>query len=514
MNLRFADRGGAFEEVEVAALVGLRDVTGVEVAVAAGIGDLARLPLRAPRRQLLVGHPQRQPPRRDVELDDVAVPDERQRPADERLRRDVQHARAVAGAAHPRVGDAHHVADALLQQLLRDRQHPPLGHAGTAERTRVLQHQHRIGRHRQRRIVDPRREIVVVLEHHRGTRVLEQPALRRGVLDDGAVGREIAAQHRDAPLGPDRRARAARSPRRCRPARPSSSSAQRPPGDGEAVGVEQIAQAIEHAAQAAGVVEVLHQELAGRPDVREERRAPRQRVEAIQIQRRAGASRHRDEMDDRVGRSAERHRRRHRVLERLGRQDVARRQVFPHHLDDAAAGRGGHARMRRVGRRNRRRAGQRQAQRVHRRRHRRRRAHRHAGAERARDAVFHLAPGAVVEQAGALLVPVLPDVGARAEDLPAPVAAQHRPGGHEDRRQVRAGRAHHQRRDGLVAAAEQDDAVGGVGAQRFLGVHREQVAIEHRARLHERLAERQDRDLHREAAGLPDAALDVLGAHA
>ena len=33
-------------------------------------------------------------------------------------------------------------------------------------------------------------------------------------------------------------------------------------------------------------------------------------------------------------------------------------------------------------------------------------------------------------------------------------------------------------------------------------------------RLHEGLAQRQQRDLHREAAGLPDAALDVFGAQA
>ena len=57
------------------------------------------------------------------------------------------------------------------------------------------------------------------------------------------------------------------------------------------------------------------------------------------------------------------------------------------------------------------------------------------------------------------------------------------------------------------------DAVGGIGAQRFLRLHRQQVAIEHRARLHERFAERQHRDLHREPARLPDAALDLLGAH-
>ena len=95
MYLRLANGRGALEEVEVAALVGLRDVTGVEVTVAAGIGDLARLPVRAPRRELFIRHLQRQLPRRDVELDDVAVPDEGQRAADERLRRDVQDARAV-----------------------------------------------------------------------------------------------------------------------------------------------------------------------------------------------------------------------------------------------------------------------------------------------------------------------------------------------------------------------------------------------------------------------------------
>ena len=52
----------------------------------------------------------------------------------------------------------------------------------------------------------------------------------------------------------------------------------------------------------------------------------------------------------------------------------------------------------------------------------------------------------------------------------------------------------------------------GIRAQRFLGVHRQQVAIEHRARLHERLAEREHGDLHREAARLPDAALHVFRA--
>jgi HEPN domain-containing protein len=53
--------------------------------------------------------------------------DELQRPPDRGLRRDVQDARGVGGAAHPRVGDPQHVAHAPLQQPGRQRQHVPFG---------------------------------------------------------------------------------------------------------------------------------------------------------------------------------------------------------------------------------------------------------------------------------------------------------------------------------------------------------------------------------------------------
>ncbi len=84
------------------------------------------------------------------------------------------------------------------------------------------------------------------------------------------------------------------------------------------------------------------------------------------------------------------------------------------------------------------------------------------------------------------------------------------PGGHEDGRQVDAGGAHQQRGRGLVAAAHQHRAVHRIGPQQFLGLHREQVAVEHRGRLLEGLGERGDRELQREAAGLPHPALDGL----
>ena len=67
---------------------------------------------------------------------------------------------------------------------------------------------------------------------------------------------------------------------------------------------------------------------------------------------------------------------------------------------------------------------------------------------------------------------------------------------------------------GLVAAAEQHHAVHGVGADDLLRLHRQQVAVEHRRRLHVRLAHGEDGHLQREAARLPDAALHLLRAQA
>ncbi len=329
------------------------------------------------------------------------------------------------------------------------------------------------------------------------------------MLDHCALRREVPAQHGDAAFGTKRPfARhddvgVAHDPA-------LDVRAERPAVHRHAVHVQQIAHLIEEPVQPAGIVEVLHQILAGRPDVGEKRRAPRQRVESVEIERRTGAAGHRDQMNDGVGRTTERHRGHHGVLECRSRQDLAGLQILPHHLDDAAAGGGGHAGMRGIGGGDRRGAGQRQAERIDSRRHGGRRSHRHAGAERAREAVLHLAPGAFVEHAGAALGPVLPQVGARPEQLAAPVPAQHRTGRNQDRRQVHARRAHHERRRRLVAACHQDDPVDGIGAERFFRVHGEQVAIHHRARLHERFAERQQRDLHRESAGLPDAALHFL----
>ena len=104
-----------------------------------------------------------------------------------------------------------------------------------------------------------------------------------------------------------------------------------------------------------------------------------------------------------------------------------------------------------------------------------------------------------------------PDVGAAAERHAAEGAGQHRAAGHDDGRQVDRGGRHQQRRDRLVAAAEQHDAVDRVGPEHLLGGHRGHVAPEHRRRPDLRLAERDHRQLERDAAGLVDAVLHRRG---
>ena len=102
-------------------------------------------PFGAAALQLVLADQEVDLARLDVDLDHVAGPDQGQRAADRGLGRDVQDAGAVGGAAHPRVGDPHHLAHALLEQLHRQRQHAPFGHAG-AHRAGVLEHQDVVGR--------------------------------------------------------------------------------------------------------------------------------------------------------------------------------------------------------------------------------------------------------------------------------------------------------------------------------------------------------------------------------
>src|SRR6266850_6032838 len=133
MNLWLGDRRSSLEEVEVAALVGLADVAREDGAIAARELLLRLAPGALPARQLGGIHLEVELALVDVELDQVTGFHQRERTADERFRRNVQNAGAVARAAHASVRYPHHVAHALLQQLLRHGQHAPFGHPRAAE---------------------------------------------------------------------------------------------------------------------------------------------------------------------------------------------------------------------------------------------------------------------------------------------------------------------------------------------------------------------------------------------
>ena len=68
--------------------------------------------------------------------------------------------------------------------------------------------------------------------------------------------------------------------------------------------------------QAAGIVEVLHQVFAARPEIGDHRHLAADPVEIVEGERHPGAAGHGDEMDHRIGRAGERHLHHQRIEER------------------------------------------------------------------------------------------------------------------------------------------------------------------------------------------------------
>ncbi len=226
----------------------------------------------------------------------------------------------------------------------------------------------------------------------------------------------------------------------------------------------------------------------------------------------ARAPRHGDQVNDGVGGAAHGHGAGNAVLEMRTREHAGGREVFPHHLHDAAAALGAHADVVGVGGRNGRSARQRQAHGLGNAHHGGRRAHGHAGAVAAGNAGFHLAPGLLIQPAGAAFVPELEGVRARAQHLPLPVAAQHGAGRQVDEGKAHGDRPHGQPRRGLVAAAHEHGAIHRVAAQQLLRLHGQEVAIDHGRGLDHAFRQRDGWQLQRKAARLQHAALDVFHA--
>ena len=211
----------------------------------------------------------------------------------------------------------------------------------------------------------------------------------------------------------------------------------------------------EQARDAAGVVEVGHVGDAGGLEVDEDGHAAAELVELGKVEAAAEAAGDGGEVDDAVGRAAERMQDREAVAERRRGEEVGDgRAAGLGERDGAAAGRLGEADP--LGRGGGRRAGhgQGEAHRLDEAGHRARRAHHRAGADRGDQAVTDLGDLACVDLAGAEAAPDPAAVGAGAEALAAVAAGVHRAGGEHDRRDVAGGGGHDLRRHGLVAAAD------------------------------------------------------------
>ena len=216
-------------------------------------------------------------------------------------------------------------------------------------------------------------------------------------------------------------------------------------------------------------------------------------------------------MDDGIGRSAQRHIGHHGVGKGGGRQDPGGLEILPHHLHRPAAATGRQPGMGGVNRRNRGSARERHPEALADGRHRRGGAHRHAGAGRAGDSLFDLPEGAVIKAARLSLGPIFPDVGPTAEPHVAVAAGEHRTGGQEDAGEIGRNRPEQKPRHRLVAATHQHGTIDGVRPQHLLRFKSQQIAIEHRRRLHKHFRQAEHRNLNRKPTRLPDAALHFLG---
>src|SRR5258706_14164259 len=108
MDLGLGNRRRAFQEIEIAALIGLADVAREDGAVAARELRLGLAPRALAPGELRGVDLEIELALLDIELDQVAVLHQGKRAADERFRRDGQNAGTRARAAQARIANAHH----------------------------------------------------------------------------------------------------------------------------------------------------------------------------------------------------------------------------------------------------------------------------------------------------------------------------------------------------------------------------------------------------------------------
>ena len=178
MDLWLGDGSGAFQEIKVATFVSLFDVLHEKFSVAAGKDAFLWAPGGPAAGQFIVAHEHIALAGGDVQFDEVALFQQRQRTADEGFGRDVEDAGAITCAAHASVGNADHVADASFEQLFRKLEIAPFWHAWAAFRARVAEHEDAVGVDIEIRIVETRVHFVEAVEDDGVAGVLEEARFR------------------------------------------------------------------------------------------------------------------------------------------------------------------------------------------------------------------------------------------------------------------------------------------------------------------------------------------------
>lgn len=180
------------KEVEVAPEIGLFDVSHVQALIATDSPRNWRRPLVSPPAQLGIIKEHVKPTCRDIEPDEVAFLDERERSTDGRLRGDVQDARPVSRAAHACVADSHHVGHASPKQALWEWDMTSLGHPRRSYGAETAKDEHVVRLEPHGLIIDSVENVLKALEDTRSALMLHEHGICRGDLENRPIGTEVA----------------------------------------------------------------------------------------------------------------------------------------------------------------------------------------------------------------------------------------------------------------------------------------------------------------------------------
>ena len=338
-------------------------------------------------------------------------------------------------------------------------------------------------------------------------------------LHDGSVGGKRAAQDGDTPSPVDRRVERMqhRAVKRGR-VEIGQLLGHRAAAHGQRVAVEQpgVEQGTHDDRHPAHLVQVVHHVLAEGPDVGHVRHSPPDPVEVVQGQFHPGLVRNRQQVQDGVGRAAERHHHGDRVLEGLPGEDPAGGDAVLDLPEDGLPGAAGEHVAATVHRWRRRAPDQAHAQPLGGTGHRVRGEHAPATALAGTGRALDLGQPRVVDAPAGAGPDRLEDLLDRDASAVGQPAGQDRPAVEKRGSEVEPRSGHEHPGQALVAAGQQH------GAVEPLGVHHQFHRVGDDLAGHERgahplvahrdpVADGDRAELQRDAAGLPHAGLGLLG---